>query len=308
MKIQESNIRYDQRYKTLEVVRKCGSYTAAGAILSLTTSAVAQQIRSIEHELGVKLFTYNRRHLKPTGECDLIADYVLRIQQMQNRMGDALSGRQSGRTRLVVGTTPSIEESAFPSVLACYQANHRDVQITVKSGSNAELSSLLENRLLDFAVVEGDFGAENANFILLDTDHLVIAVSNDSPYASADSITIEQLRKEHLVMRPQSSSTRSLFEANLKKRGLSIRDFRVMMEVESVAVIKKLVAENYGVSVLSYRACIQDAAHGMFKILPLKGMPMIRDIQLFYLRDYFDEDVLLEIRNTYEKMPAPDLA
>ena len=50
------NIRYDQRYASLLAVYRCRSYTLAAEKLSLTPSAVSQQIHSVERELGIRLF------------------------------------------------------------------------------------------------------------------------------------------------------------------------------------------------------------------------------------------------------------
>lgn len=69
-------IRYDQRYATLPVVIRCRSFAGAARELALTPSAVSAQVRSLERELGVPLFTTVKKELVPTDKCRLVAEYI----------------------------------------------------------------------------------------------------------------------------------------------------------------------------------------------------------------------------------------
>lgn len=302
MCIKGDNICYDQRYETLMIVRTLANYTAAGDVLCLTPSAVSRQIHSIEQELGFLLFTYDGKKLIPTKECDLVSQYVSHIHHLKKKMCGELSLDPGEKTHLVIGATPSTEESILSDVLDCYRARHRETQITLHSGNCEELQTMLCSQALDFAVAEGEMLAEQIHFVVLDTDCLVVAVAGDSPYADAMGITLQQLKKENLIMRTGRSGTRVLFDANIKKEGLSLNDFRIMMELENVSTIKKLVAENYGVSVLSQKACMRDVQQGVFKTIPLIGVNMVRTIKMFYHRDHREEKLLREITQIYESI------
>lgn len=302
----EHNIRYDQRYDTLTVVYKLGSFTAAGAELALTPSAVAQQIHSIEQELDAVLFNKNGNRLIPTRECELIAGYVSQIHMICHRMDDDLSANGKKPHRLVIGATPSVEGSALSRVISGYEGDANALQITVKSACAAELHSMLASGAIDLAVVEGDFPTNDFNFILLDTDYLVVAVPKGGKYADAREITLKELEGERLILRPRNSGTRSLFEAHIGKLGLSLSNFHVMMEIESVETIKKLVSENYGVSILSNKACTQDVAQGRFKTLSIEGVSMVRNIRIFYRRDFKYDDILLKIQDLYSGIMRED--
>lgn len=302
MYMKEFDIRYDQRYETLMVVRSLSNYTAAGRILCLTSSAVSRQIHSIEQELGCTLFTYDGKKLIPTKECDRVGEYVSRIRLIKHRMGDDLSFPTSDTNHLVIGATPSTQESILSDVLNCYQTNHPETQITMHSGNRERLETMLCDHAIDFAVAEGDFLSDKISFIVLDTDYLVVAVANDSPYTTANGITLQQLKKENLIMRTGNSGTRILFDANIKKEGLAPNNFRIMMELDNVSTIKKLVAERYGVSILSQKACMRDVQQGLFKTVPLLGINMARTIRIFYHKNNKNEAILFEILQSYQNI------
>ena len=82
------SIHYDQRYVSLLEVYQSGSFTAAGNVLSLTPSAVTQQVHSIEREINALLFIKSEHKLIPTKECEVVIKYINKIQSMCRRMSD----------------------------------------------------------------------------------------------------------------------------------------------------------------------------------------------------------------------------
>lgn len=300
MYVRGKRICCDQRYETLMVVRALGNYTAAGSVLCLTPSAVSHQIRSMEQELGFPLFAYDGKKLLPTKECDIIGEYVSRIRLLETRLDGDLSHAPTDRRRLIIGATPSTQESVLTDILNLYRDKHPETQITLYGGNIALLESMLCNHAIDLAVAEGEINSDQIRFIVLDSDCLVIAVPNDSSYVAAGGITLQQLRKEKLIMRAGNSGTRMLFDASIKNAGLTLADFRIMMELEDISTIKKLVAKHYGVSVLSQKACMNDVQQGLFCTVPLIGVQMVRTIRIFYHEENRSEELLYEILHIYQ--------
>ena len=69
-------------------------------------------------------------------------------------------------------------------------------------------------------------------------------------------VTLEDLKKERMILRLPSSATRKLFEAHLLSLGMSIDAFDVAMEVDNIATIKDLIRKDLGVSILARSACM----------------------------------------------------
>ena len=68
-------------------------------------------------------------------------------------------------------------------VLAQYCNDHAGVHITILSDTINNLYNRLKSYELDAAVVEGHLNDPSLNSILLDTDSIMLAVSNESPLA-----------------------------------------------------------------------------------------------------------------------------
>ena len=66
---------------------------------------------------------------------------------------------------------------------------------------------------------------------------LVLAMGNENPLAQKDVITLDDLKKQKLILRLNSSGTRVLFEETLKAHNETIDNFNVMLEVNSIGTI-----------------------------------------------------------------------
>ena len=184
-------------------------------------------------------------------------------------------------------------------MLARYMQLHPKAQLRIISENSRTLIALLRRRMLDLAIVDSPFPGNEFNSLLLDTDYLTAAVPNGSPLADAGHISLAQLKKEKLILRPAGSGTRTLFEASLKKRGMSLEQFNVMMEADSVSTIKRLVESSYGISVLSARACMGAVEEGRFRVLPISDLNMVRRIHICYRKDFGHPGFLGELRKLY---------
>ena len=289
---------FDQRFDSLRLVRELGSYSAAAQELNLSPSAIAQQIHALERELDALLFIRDGNRLLPTEVCEIAADYAAQAASLRRRMELEIDASRREVSSLVVGVSPSLEDSAVSEMLARYMQLHPKAQLRIISENSRTLIEL-RRRMLDLAIVDSPFPGNEFNSLLLDTDYLTAAVPNGSPLADAGHISLAQLKKEKLILRPAGSGTRTLFEASLKKRGMSLEQFNVMMEADSVSTIKRLVESSYGISVLSARACMGAVEEGRFRVLPISDLNMVRRIHICYRKDFGHPGFLGELRKLY---------
>ncbi len=275
-------IRYDRRLESLLSVLRCGSYAGAARELSLTPSAVSQQMRALERELGTKLFTTVKNVPVPTKACLEAAEYIRRLESARRQITGEAQGADSGQERLRVGITPSAESFVLSGVLAAITAARPTMQLRVSTGVAEELFRMLEARELDMAVVEGAGSPEGLCEVILDTDCLCVAVPPDSVFAKRGFIRLSELKKEPLILKPRDSGTGRLFHSGLISAGVPESSLHVMMEVESVDTIVRLVAGGYGVSVLSEKACAAYAAAGKIAAVRPEGMNLCRSVRILY--------------------------
>lgn len=152
---------------------------------------------------------------------------------------------------------------------------------------------------IDLAIVEGKIADHNFNSILLDTDCLILAVCNHNPLSKKSMVTLNELKKEKLILRLPNSATRNLFTSHLESNNVSLDEFNVTLEVDNVATIKDLVRRNFGVSILARSAFMDELKKGKLTGLPIENLSMTREVNMIYHKDFEHTDILHDITKIY---------
>lgn len=291
----------DVKLLTLLKVYETGNYTRAAEKLSLTQPAVSQHIKQLERELNVAIFDRSGSKIAPTPEGRLIIQYAERVVSLYESLQQSLLDRRHAIDRLRVGITHTSESNIVTQVLAKYTEQNANMKITIQTDSISNLYDMLKTYKIDIAIVEGGVSDPSINAIMLDTDCLVLAVSNDHPLAKRSMVTIEELKKERMILRLPSSGTRNLFAANLESRCLSLDEFNVVLEVDNIATIKDLVRRNYGVSILARSACLDEMKKGKIAVLPIENLSMVREVNILYHHTFKHVEILQDIVRIYNE-------
>src|SRR3954454_19066596 len=89
--------------RTIAAVARHGSFSKAADELYLAQSAVSQQVRRFEEELGVEVFRRNSRSVEPTAEGEVVLAYAPRVRRavagLPSELGE-LPGRVRGEVRI----------------------------------------------------------------------------------------------------------------------------------------------------------------------------------------------------------------
>ena len=289
----------DPKLESLIAVRETGSFTRAAENLSLTQPAVSQHIKQLESSLGGKLFYRSGGQLKPTEEGEIALKYARRMITLNQNLCLALADHKRQLKRFSIGLTPTAENRVMTEVLAQYCSEHAGLHITILSDTINNLYNRLKTYEIDAAVVEGHFSDGDMCSIMLDTDSIMLAVSNDNELAKRSAVTLEEIRRQPMILRLPTSGTRNLFAAQLESRGMRIEDFNVILEVDNIATIKDLVRSNFGVSILARSACMDELKKGKITVLPVENLSIMRETTLIYHRDFEHKDVLEDITRLY---------
>lgn len=291
----------DVKLITLLQVCELGNYTRAAEKLSLTQPAVSQHIKQLEREMNAAVFDRTGSKLRLTPEGKLIVQYAKRMVSLYDNLQRALVDRRHAIDRLRVGITHTTESNVVTEVLAKFSEQNDGMRMIIQTESIANLYEMLKTYKIDLAIVEGGMPDDSVKSIMLDTDYLVLAVSNDHPLARKNRVNLEELKKERMILRLPSSATRNLFQAHLESRNFSLDDYNVTLEVDSIATIKDLVRRNYGVSVLARSACMDEFRKGKITLLPIENLSMIREVNLLHLHTFQHTGILQDIVRIYNE-------
>ena len=291
----------DPKLYSLLAVEATGNFTRAAEQLSLTQPAVSQHVRALEQELGVRIVERVNNAVKLTHEGEIVVKYAKRMMALQENMKGELTNEKLQIASLTVGITHTAESNAIAEALARYVQRHENVTVKVITGTADELCGMLKNYEIDLAIIDGKKPDPSLNYLMLDIDNLMLITSPEHRLAKKNSVTISDLKKERLILRLPTSTTRKLFVSALECSGMSLNEFNVVLEMDSVATIKDLIRRDFGVSVLARSACMDEISKRKLVALPIETIPMMMETNLVYAPDFDHPGLLKEIMRCYNE-------
>lgn len=291
----------DAKVYTLLAVAEKKNFTRAAEELNLTQPAISHHINQLEKEVGAKLFVRKKADLLLTPEGEIALKYARRMKAMNEKMKSDIAESGKHLTRIRIGVTHTAESNMVTEALAMYGSNNPGVTIVIIADTINNLYDMLENYELDLAIVEEKPHNPALSSLMLDTDYLVCVVSNNNPLAGKPMVTLQELKKEKLILRLPKSETVGRFVSNLTSSGVSIGEFNIILEVDNIATIKDLIRKDFGISILAKSACEDELKKGKLTALPIENMSMIRETNIVYHKDFSYIDVVRELVLQYRK-------
>ena len=129
---------------------RCLSFTRAAEECHIVQSAMSQQIRALEKELGVDLFERTRQGLRltPEGEATVRESEAL-MERIQNLSAAVRAARNGAPAPLRLGVQGNLLRETLPKALRALRSAHPEIAIQVKSDSLLRLMTDMKEDRLD---------------------------------------------------------------------------------------------------------------------------------------------------------------
>ncbi|MBQ6672757.1 MAG: LysR family transcriptional regulator substrate-binding protein [Spirochaetales bacterium] len=176
------------------------------------------------------------------------------------------------------------------------------MSIKIFSDTIDKLYNMLRNDELDFLIIEGRLDDRNLQYTTLGTDSLILATSPTHRLAQKETVSMEELKKENLILRLPDSNTRRAFEKALKKHNYRIEDFNVSLEIDNIATIKDLIRRDFGVSVLAKSACMDELGKGKIAVQKIEHLSVVREVNIVNTPDFDHPDIIQSIVQCFLEM------
>ena len=259
----------DFRMDTFLALCRTMNYTRAAEELNITQPAVTQHIQYLQRHYGVKLFQYRDKHLFLTEAGAALRSAALTMEHDERELMEHLPLLQKGMQHLRLGATLTVGEYALPPHLGRYLKRHPDVALHLVVGSTRRLLEGLNRGELDAAVVEGYFAKREYDAIRWSMEPYVCVCAAGS--ALEGPMELEDLFTQTLILRDPESGTREILERALLERNFQLSDFRRVVEINDLTVIKQLVEQNCGITFLYRRAVERELEEGQLRQVFLRG-------------------------------------
>lgn len=221
-----------------------GSMAAAARVLNITPAAVAQQIRTLEREIGAPLIARVGRTVAVTEEGSRILE---RTRELLRHVADlrsvAMDTQVSGELRLGACQTALI--GLLPDTLARMVEAFPGINVFIKPGYSAELVRDVENGDLDAALVlQAPFSLpKTCEWQLLREEPLIVL----APAAMAGRDPHELLATQPLIRYDRNQWGGRQAEEYLRANGIQPRE---RFELNALNAIAVMVDRGLGVSLV----------------------------------------------------------
>ena len=185
-----------------QAVVRCGSFTEAAEECHISQSAISQQIKALEQELGIQLLVRKNRKftLTPAGEhfykksLILVADYDRLVQ-------DSLRISKKDHAELRIGYPKSYAGPAVQTAVAHFSEKYPDVSISIISGNHEELYDALRTDRVDL-VMNDQRRAFSDKYVNLSLARVncYIEIASRNPISALKSVSPEELKNTPCIL------------------------------------------------------------------------------------------------------------
>lgn len=276
------------------------SFTRAGAALHIAQPAITRQVRMLEEELDVQLLLRHSRGAEPTAAGVRLSEGAEAMFRLlgQTRADVAASASEVSGT-LRIGFPPSLGDLLIGSTVGLFRLRYPRVVLSLQEGYSHSLRDGLLADRLDVALLTG--GDSNQ---LLVTTHLFDETLwlLDPPGSRTRTgmrrrlFDFTEIGTRELVQPSRANTLRQLVDSEIARAG---GQPKVVVEAESLSLIKDLVRRGVGSHVSPYSAVGAAVRSGEFPGGPIRDARIAR-----YLAHRIDRPMSLAFARFNELLQA----
>jgi LysR family cys regulon transcriptional activator len=247
MKLQQLRYIWEVAHHDLNV-------SATAQSLYTSQPGISKQIRLLEDELGVEVFSRSGKHLTritPAGEAILqTTGEILRKVESIKQVAQEFSNDKKGS--LSLATTHTQARYLLPRVIGNFIESYPDVSLHMHQGTPMQISEMAADGTVDFAI------ATEAMELFSDLIMMpcyewnrAIVVPKDHPLCQLSELTLEEVAKHPIVTYVFGFTGRSKLDEAFMLRGLVPR---IVFTAADADVIKTYVRLGLGVGIIAKMA------------------------------------------------------
>ena len=259
-------------------VAKTEQISKAAEILNVSQPAISQQIKSLEDQIGFKLFSRSKKGVKLTQEAEEIFAYCKNIFAQVESINHTLQNISSLDTgTLRIGASDTICKYYLIDKLKTFEELYPKIRYRVTNCTTTESLTLLKNNDVDIAFVHTPVTNQNFTFrpCLTLEDYFVCSKDFDCSQIKE----LSDLTKYRTLLLEKSSHSRKSLDSNLLRYNVELRP---KFELASLDLLIEFAKKNMGIICVSKQYIKKELENQELKIIPLKEKLDLRSISLAF--------------------------
>lgn len=231
------------------------SITLAARELMVTPPAISMHVKQLEATLDVRLMVRAGNSIQLTEQGKAVfrrCDRIFRqIKDLEDFFED-MSRAKSGVLRIGCPQTPA--KYLMPRLIGSFNKTYPGIRIVLDQGSSSEMTRSILDRKNELAVVRFRREEGRLKVKIFGREELVLIAAPKSQHLSRDEISVTELSNIPLIVPKEGSATHDVVFEYLRKFQVVPK---IVLESGSTDLIKELVSQDNGVSLL-VRVAVQD--------------------------------------------------
>jgi len=231
--------------KSFVIAARFRSISKAANELGLGQPTVTTHIKKLEKELNMVLFDRVTRPIRLT----LSGQTIFDLSQPLLDGLDSLAVRTSEaeeRGPVTIASTPDIIPHTLLRVVKVFNSLYPNVYLRIQSATRTEVIGMVRTGEVDAGIIQHPDRGEDLHFEPLFLYERVLIAPKGHELLSAPMTSLDAIVQYPLILMARGTYTRHILEEQLQKKGLH---YEVIMELDSMDMIKKFVTIGMGVSV-----------------------------------------------------------
>lgn len=290
-----------RQMKYFLAVADCKSFSEAAEQCFISQSAISQQMKVLEDELGTELIKRSNRRFQLTDIGEFFysrsKEIVKETEELKEQV-HKMTCNQNKQFR--IGCRSGYNVRRLCSAMNSFLVEHQDVNMEVLYGDHDELMAMLHRGEVDMVLNDLRHENEISGFgnIFLEQIEGLVAVSTRSPLAQKEYINVEDLAHYPCILlasekhqEKEKNFFRMLFHTD--------NNFSLAKDVPSALT---MIVNNSGFMPMVSTSEAREFIGKFTKLLPVKrsGEPMLINYYAFYNKDRMNEENLRIVKDVVE--------
>jgi len=252
------------------------NFSRAADDLLLTQPTVSGHILSLEKSLSLRLFDRTGREARLTKAGEVFLRYASKLLTLRKDLLNALSEFSQGiRGELSLGASTIPGEYLLPKLMGDFREDHPHFTLSLKIADTKEIIQDVLQGHVELGMIGAKVNHSSLHYERYEEDEIIVVAPSGHPLARKKRAGFEDLLKEPWIIREEGSGTQMAIENALRKKGKSLKEFNVVMEMGSTSSMKEGVKAGLGLAFISERAVEEELNQGRFSRIAVEGMESI---------------------------------
>ena len=275
-----------EQLKTFCTVIEYGSFLKASEVLFCSQPAISKQIKSLERSLGFSLFDREGKKVNLNSNGRIAYTYAKKILDEVSELNQKLLESNNYLPPIIsFGATNFIGVHIITPNISRFKDNFPEASVSFTIDFNQNVLKMLNLNKFSFAfVAESDLLNEYPDIKtdFFRDDELVLVASPNHPFASRNSINIEELEDQTFLVSQPNSAIRKFIEDTFYTNKLDINNIHNLYNIEG---IKQSILNGQGISILPKKAISTELKHKLLIDVPINNLPLKRKLFIAYKKN-----------------------